>query len=166
MIEVLPPVVTDAAIESELPGALAWAQRHQIALDTRLLAERIIRAVLVRQDTEEKFYLQGRFDNYKALPPAWDWWNENWSEADGLHLSPSPESTPFGSSMFFRHGNRGVICAPFNRLAYDAHHGPHSDWGGPAQWITAGPQYIHAVTIGDMLHSILRDFRFSKGRMG
>ena len=68
--------------------------------------------------------------------------------------------------MFFRHGNRGIICAPFNRLAYNSHQGPHSDWGGPAQWMTAGPQYVHAVTIGDMLQSILRDFSFSKGRMG
>ena len=32
------------------------------------------------------------------------------------------------------------------------------------QWMTVGLKYIHATTIGDMLQSILRDFRYTKGR--
>ena len=68
--------------------------------------------------------------------------------------------------MFIKHHGRGLICAPFNRLAYGIHNGPHSGWGNPAQWMTAGEGNVHAVRIGDMLNSILRDFRFSKGRMG
>ena len=58
------------------------------------------------------------------------------------------------------------MCAPFNRLAYGAHEGPHSDWGSLAQWMTAGEGYVHAVKLGDMLSAILRDFRLSSGRMG
>ena len=162
----LPPVVTDAAIASELPGALAWAQRHQIALDTRLLAERIIRVVLIQHDEGEKFYLQGNFDDYRELPPAWDWRDESWSKTGALHRSPNPQSNQFGSPMFIQHNSQGIICAPFNRLAYGTHDGPHSNWGDPAQWMTAGAGYVHAVMIGDMLQSILRDFRDTKGRMG
>ncbi len=143
----------------------AWAERHQIALDTRLLAERIIRVALVQQGKGEKFYLQGNFDDYKELPPIWEWRDEGWSTTDGLYLSPGPRDTPFGSSMFLRHKNRGIICAPFNRLAYGTHDGPHSNWGDPAQWMTAGPGYVSAMTIGDMLQSILRDFGFTQCRM-
>ena len=161
----LPSAVTDAAIENELPGALAWAQRRRIALDTRLLRERIIRAVLVQQDEGEKFYLQGSFDDYKELPPIWDWCDESWSNTGALHLSPRVDNSPFGSSMFIQHNSRGIICAPFNRLAYATHDGPHSNWGDAAQWMTAGPGYVYAVTIGDMLQLILRDFSLSKGRM-
>ena len=160
----LPSVVTAVAIASELPGVRAWAERHQIALDTRLLAERIIRVVLVQEDSG-KFYLQGNFGDYKELPPIWDWRDETWSETDGLYLSPRSQGAPFGSSMFIQHNNRGLICAPFNRLAYGTHDGPHSNWGDPAQWTTVGPGYVRATTIGDMLQSILRDFGFTQGRM-
>ena len=162
----LPPAVTDAAIASELPGAMAWAERHHIAMDNRLLTERIIRVVLVQEEEDDKFYLQGNFVDYKELPPVWDWRNESWSANDGLHLSPNPHSSPLGSSMFIQHKRKSIICAPFNRLAYSTHDGPHSDWSNPAQWITVGRGSVHAVTIGDMLQSILRDFRFTKGRMG
>lgn len=159
----LPPAVTAAAIDDELPGAIAWAERHQIAMDTRLLADRKIRAVLV-QPENDKFFLQGTFGDYRAYPPIWEWYDENWTSTEELHLSPHPGASPFGS-MFIQHRGRGLICAPFNRLAYGLHDGPHSDWGNPAQWMTAGQGYVHAVTIGDMLNSILRDFRYSEGRM-
>ena len=144
---------------------MAWAERHHIAMDTRSVADRIIRAVFVQPDHNEKFYLQGTFEDYRAYPPIWEWYDESWFSTEGLHLSPHPGTTPFGSSMFIKHHARGLICAPFNRLAYGVHSGPHSDWGNPAQWMTAGEGYVRAVRIGDMLNSILRDFRFSEGRM-
>ena len=145
---------------------MAWAERKHIDMDTRLLTKRIIRVVLVQETTSEQFFLQGNFDDYKELPPIWDWWDEGWSKNDGLYLNPKPQGTPFGSSIFLNHNNKGIICTHFNRLAYSIYDGPHSDWGGPIQWVTAGPKYVHAVTIGDMLQSILRDFSFTKGRMG
>ena len=161
----LPRAVTDAAICDELPGAMAWAERHDIAMDTRSVADRIIRSVFVQPENDEKFYLQGTFRDYRAYPPIWEWYDESWSSTEGLHLSPKPGHSSFGSSMFIKHGGRGLICAPFNLLAYGVHNGPHSEWGNPAQWMTAGKNYVHAVTIGDMLNSILRDFRYSIGRM-
>ena len=161
----LPPAVSDAAIGDELPGALAWAERHHIAMDTRSIADRIIRAVFVQPGNGENFYLQGAFEDYRAYPPIWEWYDESWTTKKDLHLSPHSGNSPVGSSIFIQHNGRGLICAPFNRLAYGEQNGPHADWGNPAQWITAGQGYIHAVTIGDMLNSILRDFRFSDGRM-
>ena len=87
-----------------------------------------------------------------------------WSQAN-LNSAQIPQRSPNGSSMFIRHNGLCVICAHFNRLAYGVKGGPHSDWGDPAQWTTAGKGYIHAVTIGDMLQSILRDFNYTEGRM-
>ena len=161
----LPAAVTDAAIGDELPGAMAWAKRHNVAMDTQFIADRIIRAVFVQPENGEKFYLRGAFEDYRAYPPIWEWYDESWTTTNDLHLSPQPGNSPIGSSIFIQHNGRGLICAPFNRLAYGEHNGPHTDWGNPAQWITAGQDYIHAITIGDMLNSILRDFRFSDGRM-
>ena len=159
--------VTDATIAHELPGVTAWAARHdQITLDTGFLNQRVIRVVMVQEISGHTFYLQGNLDDYKALPPAWEWRDETWSTNKGLSLSPRPERSPFGSSMFLRGNGTGVICAHFNRLAYGAHGGPHGDWGSEAQWMTAGDGYVRAVTIGDMLQSILRDLRFTKGHMG
>ena len=161
----LSATVVDAAIKSELKGTMAWATRHGIDVTTLMPTERIVRAVLVQEQSQSKFFLQGQFDQYKALPPVWDWRDANWSDNGSLSLSPKSENTPFGSSMFFIHKEKAIICAPFNRLAFDTHAGPHSDWGDPAQWITAGHRYVRAVTIGDMLQVILRDFRYTTKRM-
>ena len=163
----LPPEVTILAIQDELPGATEWARRNQIDLDTSLICDRIIRAVFRQPKTGESFYLQGVFDNYRAYPPIWEWYDESWSSTEGIHLSPKPSSRPtwLGNSMFINHNGKGLICAPFNQLAYGAHNGPHSEWGNLAQWMTAGDGCVHAVKIGDMLSAILRDFRLSSDRM-
>ena len=164
----IPLAATDAAIADELPGAMAWATRRQIVMDTRSIPVRTLRLVLVQPDTNEKFYLQGTFEDYRAHPPLWQWFDASWSSTDALHLSPQDAGNrpaALGGSMFINHNGKGLICAPFNRLAYGAHEGPHSDWGSLAQWMTAGEGYVHAVKLGDMLSSILRDFRLSSGRM-
>ena len=163
----IPLAATDAAIADELPGAMAWATRRQIVMDTRFIPVRTLRFVLVQPESNEEFYLQATFEDYRAHPPLWQWYDESWSSTDALHLSPRPGTRPaeLGGSMFIKHNGKGLICAPFNRLAYGAHEGPHSDWGSLAQWMTAGEGYVHAVKLGDMLSSILRDFRLSSGRM-
>ena len=58
---------------------------------------------------------------YPAQPPAWDW-----CDADGVRRD-RPSDRPRGSG--FLHSN-GVICAPWNRLAYNSvdSRGPHGDW--------------------------------------
>ena len=158
--------VVDAWIEAELPGAIAWARRHSISLTSLFPEKRLLRVTFVQEPSHERFFLQGRFDQYKSLPPVWDWRDETWKETGAPSFGPRPQSTPFGSSIFLSHGSKIIICAPFNRLAFSEHGGPHSDWGGPAQWITAGSDYVQATTIGDMLHAIARDFHYTTDRMG
>lgn len=62
-------------------------------------------------------------DRYPVMPPAW-----HWSNSDGTQLD-QPKDTPLENGGFL-HGS-GVICAPWNRLAYNTvdPRGPHgSDW--------------------------------------
>ena len=145
---------------------MAWAKRHQIVMTTRMPEERIIRVVLVQENSAEEFYLQGQFDQYKELPPVWDWRDADWSDNGGTRLSPHPHNNPLGRSMFIEYKKKPVICAHFNRLAFKTHDGPHANWGTPAQWMSARKGDVYAVTIGDMLQSILRDFHCTEGRMG
>ena len=67
------------------------------------------------------FWLLCRCDRYPAIPPAWHWYDPEIQEVD------RPEDTPTGGGFF--HGS-GVICAPWNRLAYKSEdpRGPHGDW--------------------------------------
>ncbi|MEQ1945491.1 hypothetical protein ABMA32_24035 [Mesorhizobium sp. VNQ89] len=67
------------------------------------------------------YHLRVRCDGYPAMPPAWHWFNPATGKIDNR------PDTPRGGN--FLHGN-GVICAPWNRLAYKTvdSRGPHSDW--------------------------------------
>jgi hypothetical protein len=67
------------------------------------------------------FYLLVDCDRYPVQPPAW-----NWCDAEGTHTDRLVDR-PRGSG--FLHTN-GVICAPWNRLAYTPvdSRGPHGDW--------------------------------------
>ena len=66
--------------------------------------------------------------DYPIMPPSWHWYNLETNEKD------SPADTPIGGSFFHPHG---VICAPWNRLAYSSEdsRGPHSNWIIP-NWMT------------------------------
>lgn len=161
----LPARVTTAAFASEIEGAHEWARRAQVKLEV-LKPQHLIRAVFVRESSGEEFFLQGSFDGYKEMAPVWEWCDSSWSESGTRSLSPEAAPTPYGGSMFLDQGARAIICAPFNRLAFKAYGGPHGDWGELSHWMTAGDEYVYAVTIGDMLHSIERDFRHTTGRMG
>jgi hypothetical protein len=160
----LPDRVTAAAFAAELGPAREWAKREQFKLECDL-PKMELRVTFSRADSGECFYLRGRFDGYKALPPTWEWCDANWSNAGEKRLSPDAAQTAHGSSVFLDHHGTAIICAPFNRLAYAAHGGPHSNWGELTHWMTVARRVVYAVTIGDMLHSIARDFRYTSGRM-
>jgi hypothetical protein len=59
------------------------------------------------------------------------------------------------------HGS-GVICAPFNRLAYGEHGGPHGDWGGPLSWLNVRG-HVRATALADMLALIIAHLNYSPG---
>jgi hypothetical protein len=67
------------------------------------------------------FWLNCIADKYSAEPPAWHWYNPQTKALDDL------KDTPKEAGFF--HSN-GVICAPWNRLAYKTvdSRGPHDNW--------------------------------------
>jgi hypothetical protein len=66
-------------------------------------------------------YIRCEPEEFPTLPPAWRWSDELGESVD------EPRLTGIGGNFF--HGN-GVICAPWNRLAYQAQdsRGPHPEW--------------------------------------
>ena len=62
--------------------------------------------------------LQVECDGYPVIPPAWHFCNPSTGQLD------QRRDIPRGGGFF--HG-AGVICAPWNRLAYQPN-GPHNDW--------------------------------------
>jgi len=126
-----------------------------------------LRITLQQPESSLCFFLRGMFQDYRALPPEWTFTDEKWQTTGRQADFPKGVPTTFGSgaSIFIVHNQTAVICVPFNRLAYADHAGPHGDWNGPTNWLNAGPSYIHADTIGDMLQAIHRDFLLTRERM-
>jgi hypothetical protein len=73
-----------------------------------------------------EFYLWVDCDDYPVKPPAW-----HWSDSVG-NGRQNKANAPAGSD--YLHSN-GVICAPWNRLAYQSvdPRGPHGEWV-PTDW--------------------------------
>jgi hypothetical protein len=105
------------------------------------------------------FHLSIECDRYKEQPPAFNWYNP---ETEQKNHNPD---TPKGSGYF--HGS-GVICAPWNRLAYKQcdPRGPHRDWG-LANWIT-NPNTGQTTTLSAMVLRISVELMSQRyqGRMG
>lgn len=158
----LPRDVTVAIIEEELSAAMVWAAANGVKLSwhPRLLQ---VRATLRQRSTGELFYLRGRMEGYRVVPPAWDFGDKKWHSADVKQNYPQPAQVPGVSSSIFH--TQPVICAPFNRLAYKDHGGPHSDWGGPERWLDVNRTLVRAETLADMLDVVHRDLLYSPGRL-
>jgi len=161
---VIPQADTIIYVDEELPGAKAWAKRHEVPLEW--LPEQLeLRATLTQPDTNDLYFLRARFDNYREIAPEWVFTDAMWTADPRQNLFPKPESLPNGKSSMIH--AQPVICAPFNRLAYKVLKGPHQDWGGPASWLTAGgPDDVKAYCVGDMLSAIHRHFSVTRKRMG
>lgn len=168
----IPANETRIMIEPEIRGALAWADRREIA--SAWNPESLEMRTVLRQPGDlAEFFLRGRFDRYPFMAPEWTFSDAIWARAGQLVDFPKPITNPAPptASIFLAFGNGGVICAPFNRLAYKSCAGPHGDWGGPEQWFeasakTSAQKQVRADTVGDMLQVIYRDFLLTRGRMG
>lgn len=152
---------TSVIVEDELVAARFWAKRHNLEL-TWLPKSLEIRCVLTQPNTGNQFFLHGDAENYKEEPPAWTFRGSSWQGGTNRHDYPGQIVGAPGSTIFH---SKGVLCAPFNRLAFKRNGGPHGDWGTPAQWMSAQGNYVQAHTIGDMLAVIYRDFQYSTGRL-
>jgi hypothetical protein len=166
---VLPVEATIAIIESELEPARRWAGRRGVILEW-LPDSLQLRATIIHAESRAPFYIRGLFDDYRALPPMWTFCSGDWDGDGALPWCPKPEQPhPYGSVMFLKHQHNGgpshaVICVHFNRLAYSAHKGPHTDWA-VAEWEKAAPEYVRGLYVADMLSAIDRDLQVSHGRM-
>jgi hypothetical protein len=154
----VPVPVTLAAVATELPALIGYAQRHDWKLDWDPV-DLSIRADSKHPANSEPLRLHVALDGYPALPPIWRF-VEPGQVGVVLGKFPSAGSLPGGAGSIF-HGSR-LICAPFNRFAYSDHGGPHSDWHGPAQWREVRG-HVRAVTLTDMLAVICAHLHYSPG---
>jgi hypothetical protein len=154
-------------VSQEFISAAAWAKRHNLQLDW--IPDKLeLHVPLTQAETGLEFYLAAKFPDYKELPPFWNFCSGDWTPSDEKMCFPRPIAPLNGTiaSVFhLQNPNKAVICAPFNRLAFAEHEGPHTDWGGSAKWQACAPQHVRATTIGDMLNVIWMHFQVTKGRM-
>lgn len=156
----LPPTVARASAEEELGAARVWAERHGWIL-TWNPDELVLRAATYHEPARRLVEVVGALDGYRALPPAWRFVQPGTDAEDKGHY-PAPGQGSVPSSIF--HSNP-VICAPWNRLAYTEHGGPHGDWSGPAAWLQQVSGITVAHTLADMFSALDVHLRQSPGMM-
>jgi hypothetical protein len=147
------------SVEAELDAAREWATRHGWTLDwdpDKLL----LRAATYHPPAHRLVELVAETDGYRACPPIWKFVTAGTDEATP-HAFPAAGQQAGIGSIF--HPN-AVICAPWNRLAYFEHGGPHNNWSGPGAWLQVQEGTI-AHTIPDMLAIIDVHLRASPGFM-
>jgi hypothetical protein len=150
------PTVAELSLDEEFAPLEENAALKGWKLGRRGACEFVL-GILARDDSW--FWLLCRCDRYPAMPPAWHWLNPETMEYD------RPQDTPKGGGFF--HGN-GVICAPWNRLAYKSEdpRGPHNDWT-IGNW-RAEPKTGACTTLSAMALRVATELRAStyEGRLG
>jgi|SRR5580700_2466886 hypothetical protein len=143
-----------------------WASRkpciEELTVDCEAL---LIRTMLRQPDTGLKFFLEGDFEDYRALPPKFTFSSEPWNRSNASRDYPKQKENPFGGGSVFHPAP--CICVHFNRNAYKEHGGPHTDWGGPERWLqaVAGEKYVRATSIAEMMSVIYVRFADTRGRL-
>jgi hypothetical protein len=174
----LPAEVSSAYIEAELPAVRSLADREGVGLDflpdrsaLRLRLEGPPKAPeetppeLIPDGSPEHYLLEGVLDDYRALPPDWNFLHPDTAEDIGAAAFPAVPRRPIGgNSIFLPHGGSPVICAHFSRRAYGPG-APHNEWGPATGWQTVQPGNVRADTLADMLARIICEVRISDGRM-
>lgn len=165
--------VARARVEEELLLARAWAQRQGLELswDEEELKLRLpLEGPGAEEGETEKYLLIGEFIDYKVMPPRWRFVHPETEEDVGAAAYPEPippPKHPRPSPLIIPSNNGAVLCAPFNRLAFQAEGGPHGDWGELANWQNASAaNQARGQTIAEMLAAIFLDVRHSRGRKG
>jgi hypothetical protein len=159
----IPTEVTVAAVEAELAAIEACTTRWgwQVESDLDLL---LLRFATTHPADGRAIYLQADLTGYKAVPPAWLFTDSDWvSHRDGAidkALWPAPGTGPRGSVF---HGH-ALVCAPWNRLAYQELGGVHNDWAGITNWLNIA-DHTRATTVPDMLAILRANLADSPGWM-
>lgn len=152
------------AAETEL--LKAWVEKKPCISSLEIDCEQLlIRVVLVQPETGEQFYLEGDFNDYRALPPIFTFSSAPWNRSNQRCDYPKPtDSNPFGGSSIFH--PHPCICVNFNRNAYSVNGGPHNDWNYE-RWLTAVTigNSVRASNIPDMFSVIYTRFVYTRGRL-
>lgn len=145
-----PPDITRVVIATdELAAITAWANRYQWTVVVDLDALRLT-ATAPHPKTGQLVTFHCDFEGYPAQAPAW-WCGSAPSDKAGY---PAPMNTAVpGLQGSIFHPNP-CICAPWNRLAYSVHGGPHGDWGATTDWKQAAATSTQAHTLPDMLAAL------------
>jgi hypothetical protein len=154
----VPKNVTIAVVEDELPAAQAYAQRHGWGL-TWLRDQLVLLADGRHPADKTALRLHAALEDYRAFPPAWSCFQQDGNGAFQRRF-PKGGALPQGAGSLFHPG--GVLCAPFNRLAYKEHSGPHADWGGLANWLKVRG-HVRATVLAEMLAQIILHLNYSPG---
>jgi hypothetical protein len=155
---VVPAEVTQAVLSDEQPAIAAWAERHgwTLTIDPN---EATVTATTTHPRTEQAVIFHADLSGYPAIPPAWTCRdNQGNSPAAAYPLPGTSSALP--TSIFH---TQPVICAPWNRLAYATHGGPHGDWTAVTSWKTAAGEATQAHTIADMLSALRLHLSVSPG---
>jgi hypothetical protein len=153
-----PRDVIIAAVEEDLPAAHAHAGRHGWCL-TWLQDALLLHADGTHPADKTRMRWQANLADYRALPPIWTCYQLDANGAATLRFPKGGSVPSIGASMFL---DQGVVCAPFNRLAYSAYAGPHGDWGGPENWLGVRG-HVRATSLGEMLAQIFLHLQHSPG---
>lgn len=147
--------VTRALVEAELSHLDLWAKIHGWELEWDATALRL--KVRIRSKVDGEVYVvEMLLDNYRALPPHIEFLHPTLEERGTRRCYPG------GGRGYFH--NNPVICAPWNRKAYAAHGGPHSDWAMGA-WATYRPNHSQLGDMLVLLQELIDDRSSYSGRM-
>ena len=149
------PEVSRAYAEEELKEAEAWGGARGWSLDWK--PEALILNVKMKSAVDgEEYLFEFSLRDYRQYPPS---------------ITPiHPMSGERGTRRAFPSGGRGyfhpnpVICAPWNRLAYQEHGGPHGDWS-MAGWASNRPNHSRLGSILALLQELIDEPVNYQGRM-
>lgn len=141
--------ITQAVLAAEMPAIAAWVNRHswEIRSDPAALT---LDASTVHPVTATVIVFHAELSDYPTIPPAW-----TCRDAQGVvtpSVFPVGGSRPGGPGSIFH--PQLVICAPWNRLAYAVHGGPHNDWVDLSGWKNVPGGHTQAHTLSDMLSTL------------
>ena len=151
--------MTVAIVEDELPAITAFANRK--GWQPSWTPQRLLLVFTGRHPrTGETLMIEADVERYRTFPPIWKIFVAR--EGQRGMCIPNPGKLPNKIGSIFHTGNN-VICAPFNRLAYKCHGGPHADWSGPENWLNVvQPGQVRESEIAGMLSTILLHLQYSE----
>jgi hypothetical protein len=114
------PDVTRAILREELVAVRELGRVHRWGVIPNFPA--LLVTVTMYSHNGDLFIIEARCDEYKELPPYFEFLDPDTGERGTRHAYPQ------GHDSFFH--SAPCICAPFNRKAYKAVDavGPHADW--------------------------------------